>query len=57
MRVSNHEAPHLCIRAFILRDARSALLRMRISNGNSFTSIFILHCGKKLAHSELPGNF
>jgi len=19
--------------------------------------IFILHCGKKLAHSELPGNF
>jgi len=20
-------------------------------------SIFILHCGKKLAHSELPGNF
>ena len=21
------------------------------------SSIFILHCGKKLAHSELPGNF
>jgi hypothetical protein len=21
------------------------------------SSIFILHCGKKLAHLELPGNF
>ena len=25
--------------------------------GSSSAPIFILHCGKKLAHSELPGNF
>ena len=25
--------------------------------GISTASIFILHCGKKIAHSELPGNF
>jgi hypothetical protein len=24
---------------------------------SEFSPIFILHCGKKLAHSELPGNF
>jgi hypothetical protein len=31
--------------------------RVRGDDEKKAVSIFILHCGKKIAHSELPGNF